>query len=90
MKMRRDNQIQMRKYHDSKLPTKPPITHFILYLDTPGPGSYMPPSEFGYLDLYKYTNSPRSSIMQGDFSSRNHTSYKTNRQNSVMGHTGPR
>lgn len=64
----------MRKYHDN----------------TPGPGSYMPPSEFGYLDLYKYTNSPRSSTIRGDFSSRNRTSYGTMRQNSVMGHTGPR
>ena len=27
--------------------------------DTPGPGSYMPPSDFGYLELYKY--SPRTS-----------------------------
>jgi hypothetical protein len=32
-------------------------------LETPGPGSYMPPSEFGYLDLYKYANnnSPKTS-----------------------------
>ena len=27
--------------------------------DTPGPGTYMPPSDFGYLELYKY--SPRTS-----------------------------
>jgi hypothetical protein len=39
MRMRRDNQVNMRKFHDN----------------TPGPGSYMPPSEFGYLDLYKYS-----------------------------------
>jgi hypothetical protein len=27
-------------------------------METPGPGTYMPPSEFGYLELYK--NSPRT------------------------------
>jgi hypothetical protein len=27
--------------------------------DTPGPGQYRPPSDFGYLDLEKY--SPRTS-----------------------------
>lgn len=27
-------------------------------MDTPGPGTYMPPSEFGYLEMYK--NSPRT------------------------------
>jgi len=30
-------------------------------LDTPGPGTYMPPSDFGYLELYKYQGSPRTS-----------------------------
>lgn len=30
-----------------------------LILETPGPGSYQPPSDFGYLELYK--NSPRTS-----------------------------
>lgn len=73
--MTRDNQAQMmRKYNDN----------------TPGPGSYMPPSEFGYLDLYKYANSPRSTTIGGDISSRNNTSYKTMRQNSMMGQYGPR
>jgi len=59
-------------------------------LDTPGPGSYMQPSEFGYLDLYKYSNSPRGSTIGGDFSSRMNTSQMTRkgRGNSVMGHTG--
>jgi len=41
--------------------------------DTPGPGSYMPPSDFGYLELYKY--SPRTS--HGQRSMMEGSIYKT-------------
>lgn len=33
-------------------------------VETPGPGTYQPPSEFGYLDMYKFTNrDPQISMM---------------------------
>ncbi len=33
--------------------------------ETPGPGQYQAPSDFGYLDMYKYSNYPRRSQSNG-------------------------
>jgi len=41
--------------------------------DTPGPGSYRPPSDFGYVDSLKFGGSPRDEQMR-------HTNYSSSQQ----------
>ena len=57
-------------------------------IETPGPGTYQAPSEFGYLDMYKFSNRDPGMSMMSTGRGQTPDKFQTSRNHTPFSKTG--